>query len=223
MTPLLRNTLAGLTLLVTSGLTQAATVEVTLTSHLIGRPAEPPFAFVIKENPTWTFDEVSGTLAADGRMFVRSQLTPTSVVYDIIIDDLVIANGLASAAFYSCTDGSFSMLVGANMCGNYVLGADYIDNSILTYGPGTSVSKTLLGDDEDRGPPQSIIDYNLLVASYTGPGGVLVMQTADWNPASSAGLQMSFTVAAVPAPASAWLLATGLAGLLARRMRRSAT
>ena len=79
--------------------------------------------------------QVGGTLVAN------YQLIPGSItLFRHNITSLVVGAGApATAASYSCIEGNFGPeSVGAALCGNYTFGANYLDESTATWGPGTS-------------------------------------------------------------------------------------
>ncbi|MCE7901358.1 MAG: hypothetical protein DYH20_01580 [Gammaproteobacteria bacterium PRO9] len=209
-------------LLAASAAANATIWEVTLTKVMLGSNGRPATELKINPAPgfpadtpqiplpTMRYNDATTTLTMTGKLDLRSQTTPTTGgrLFDHYITNLVIngATGNTSGTTsYKCENhpttgtaaGGFGQNVGANMCGNYTLGDDYVDNSTLTYS-GLGVTRTIAGDDAVSGDPQSIATYALLTQTFTaGPGGTLVMQSADWNPTSSAGLQMTFSVGAV--------------------------
>jgi len=209
-------------LLAASATANATIWEVTLTKVMLGSngraatelkinpapsfPADTPQIPL----PTMRYNDATTTLTMTGKLDLRYQTTPTSGgrLFDHYLENLVI-NGAtgdpSGTTSFSCENspasgtaaGGFGQVVGANICGSYMLGDDYVDNSTLAYS-GLGVTRTIAGDDAVSGDPQSIAAYALLTQNFTaGPGGTLVMQSADWNPTSSAGLQMTFSVGAV--------------------------
>ena len=145
-----------------------------------------------------------------------------TVLFTHNITDLNIVGGSAAGtAAYSCVEGSFSV-VGASICGNYTHGGNFIDESTVSYGPGLAFSRTIGGDDVVSGDQQSIAAYNLILASYTGPGGTLILQDAAFS--ATNGIRLTFNVAeatVVPVPAAVWLFGSAL-GFLALARRRLA-
>ncbi|MEZ5565341.1 MAG: Ig-like domain-containing protein [Gammaproteobacteria bacterium] len=220
----MKKVLIAAAMLVVSTAANAATYSVTLTDHLIGRANNAPSASLINPAPTgagdpaqipmptFTYNDVTGELAATGVLNVRSQTNPTANgrVFDRYVTDLnIVASSPAATTAFRCENspasgtaaGGFGAVVGANICGNYTLGSDFVDNSTLTYS-GLTHTRVLSGDDVASGPEQSIDNYELAVVSFTGTGGELVLQSADWlpqpqSPANSQGTQLKFTVGAV--------------------------
>lgn len=248
----MRKLLAAAALLAVSAGANAAVYNVTLTTHEIGRAANAPSLSDINPAPnahpsfggqdkgnfvvSFTYDDVTGTLSSSGTLHLRSVTNPVTIggrVFDRFIEDLSITGGVASATSFLCENsplsgtaaGGFGETVGANICGNYTLGGNFVDDSTLSYS-GTTVTRVLAGDDVSAGDPQSLADYNLIVASFTGLGGQLILQSTNWlpqpqDPANSAGLQMTFSVdSVIPVPAAVWLFgsALGLLGLARRRL-----
>ena len=118
----------------------------------------------------------------------------------------------ASASSFDCVDGSFSNAVFASFCGNYNFGANYVNESTNSYGPGTAFSKTVLGDDVDLGQQQNITAYD--GATSTVSGSTLTVSNITPNGGQT------FTYTIVPVPAAAWLFGSAL-GLLGWVRRRS--
>lgn len=214
---------------------QASVIQVALDSHLFGstrgspsssgiNPA-PAFAGDIGNIPvaTYWYDSGTGELSSSGVTHLRTATGPTAMSrhFDRFITDLnIVAGSAAGSTAYECISGGFGNLVGANMCGNYLFGDDYIDDSSMIYS-GLNWTRTMSGDDAIAGDPQTILDYNLLVTNWDGQH--LTLESPAWTAANgTAGLQMNFS--AVPLPAAAWLFAAalGLLGLSGRRRGRAA-
>lgn len=213
-------------LLVASATANATVYSVTLNKVLLGSGGRAPSSLLINPAPsftgdtpqialpTFTYNDATQVLTAVGELDLRTQTGPAqaSRLFDHYVTNLVI-NGAtgdpSGTTSYKCENspstgtaaGGFGQVVGANMCGNYTLGDDFIDDSTLTY-TGLAHTRTIAGDDVSSGPEQSIAAYSLLSQSFTaGPGGTLVMQSADWlpqpqTPTNSAGMQMTFDVGA---------------------------
>lgn len=209
--------------------TQAAVVQLTLDTHYFGRTGAPSssginpapsFAGDIGNIPvpTYWYDTVSGELSSSGITHLRTSSGPgpLSRHFDRLITDLNIVNGSAAGSTaYECVSGGFGSVVGATMCGNYLWGDNYIDESSITYS-GLGWTRTMGGDDVIAGNPQTILDYNLLVTNWDGQ--TLTLESADWTSSGgTAGLQMNFSV--IPVPAAAWLFGSAL-GLMALARRR---
>jgi hypothetical protein len=238
----MKKLLAAAALLAASATANAAVYQLEITEHLLGRANNPASVLQINPGPsfvgdtgdiplpTFYYDSDTGILSSSGVLHLRSvtsEGTPFGRVFDRYITDLTIdlnTGDPSGTTAYLCENapgtsqaGGFGQIVGANICGNYVLGAGG-DQSTMTYGPGIAFSRVLGGDDTSAGDPQSINDYTLFLASFDG--STLVIQSADWlnTPTNSAGTQLTFSV--VPVPAAVWLFgsALGLMGLARRRL-----
>jgi hypothetical protein len=168
---------------------------------------------------TWAYDDVSGMLTqTGGTLLANYQLFPgVSTLFVHSITSLVVGNGAAAtAASYSCIEGNFGPdNVGASLCGNYTFGANFLNESTATWGPGTSFSRILGGDDMSAGTPQNLADFNgMTTTSWNGTS--LAMSNAT----ATTGFLMTLSVAqTVPVPAAAWLFgsALGILGILGHR------
>jgi hypothetical protein len=178
---------------------------------------------------TWTYDDVTGLLTQTGGLFNnRVTTSPTTTLYRTSITGLVIGNGgAASASTYACTEGNFGTGVGASICGNYTLGANFVNESTTTWGPGTAATRTIGGDDAASGPQQSIaaldgmntVSFNgttLVMANKTCTGPCATLPAGAFNN----GQQWTLSTTVVPIPATAWLLGTGLLGVAGRKFLR---
>ncbi|CAG0940969.1 hypothetical protein GPROT2_01174 [Gammaproteobacteria bacterium] len=229
----MKNLVLATAMLALSASVDAAIIQVTPVSHLTGRASGAPTVWKINPAPTFSgdvagiamptfwFNDVTGELSSSGVAQFRVQTSPTwnGLHFDRFITDLNIVGGSAAGSTaYNCTNGGFGNMIRASMCGNYLFGGDDIDNSTVTYGPGTAFSRVIGGDDVIAGAQQSIDDYNLALASFNG--SALVFESADWTSSGGkAGLQLNFAAAAVPLPAAGWLFGP-LIGLLALVRRR---
>lgn len=186
---------------------------------------------------TWQYDDVAQLLTQTGGTFqVRFSITPgVTTLFRHIITGLVIGNNVAaSAATYSCIEGNFGGSVGASLCGNYNFGANFTNESSMTWGPGAISARTLGGDDMAIGPPQGVALYDDF-ATVSWVGTTLTLSNAWCNPnapgnasgcASMGGVNTGYTwilsadpQAPVPIPAAAWLFggAFGVLGWVRRR------
>ncbi|KAA0207251.1 MAG: hypothetical protein EDM71_07835 [Proteobacteria bacterium] len=100
------------------------------------------------------------------------------------------------------------------MCGNYTFGANFANDSTVSYS-GTSVTRTMGGDDVVKGPPQSLADYNG-ISTLSWVGTALTLS----NSTGTSGLTWVFATP-VPVPAAVWLFgsAVGLLGVVRRRAK----
>jgi len=171
---------------------------------------------ITSSTATFTYDDVSGLIQQTGGTFnVRFTTAPTSTLYRSIIQGLVMGNSSpATATSYTCQEGNFGGGVGASICGNYNFGANFVNESTLTYGPGTAATRTLGGDDGSIGTQQSIASLNSMATlSFDPPPGagtvVLTNKTCTGPCATlpvgafNGGVQWSFsnlTAIAAPGP-----------------------
>jgi len=113
---------------------------------------------IASSTATFSYDDVTNVLTQTGGTFNNRVTTaPTSTVYRTIVTGLVIGNaGPATATSYQCIEGNFGSSVGSSICGNYTFGTNFINQSTVTWGPGTAASKTIGGDDVNIGPQQTV-------------------------------------------------------------------
>jgi len=139
---------------------------------------------ITSSTATWSYDDLTGILTQTaGVLNARSAVSPSSTLYRISITGLVVGNGApATATGFQCLEGNFGQTVGASLCGNYNFGANQVDESTATWGPGTAASRTLGGDDVADGPQVTLervadldfvswVDGSLILgnATCTGP------------------------------------------------------
>ena len=216
---------------------QATTYSAVLTDvryYSNGATAGAPFNISSSTGLTWSYDDVTNLMTqTGGTINARSTTAPTTTLFRQFITGLVIGNGgAASAASFSCVEGNFGANVGASICGNYLLGGNFTNESTTTWGPGTSASRTIGGDDIAAGPQQTIAALNgMSTVSWVGTTLVLTNRTCSGPCASlpsgayNNGYVYTFTAgpqAVVPVPAAVWLFGSAL-GLLgvARRQRKA--
>ena len=163
----------------------------------------------------WTYDDVTYLMTQTGGLLnARVTTAPTSTLFRQSITGLVIGNGgAASATTFRCTEGNFGAGVGASICGNYLLGANFTNESTTTWGPGTAASRTIGGDDIAAGPQQTIaILDGMDIVSWVGT----TLPADSYNN----GYKYTFSVPLilVPVPAAVWLFgsALGVMGLMRR-------
>jgi len=182
---------------------------------------------------TWDWDGTTLTLTGTYNAVLVAAGGPNPSIFapslfEDTITNLTINTATQSAAgttAYECTDGAFPPFV--NFCGNYTIGANFIDESTLTYGPGLSVSCMLGGDDVDAvtgmmgipcTDPRTIASYNFGFESFDGTTLVI----GDGLPPGTAGSQQMIFTTVVPVPAAVWLFGSAL-GLLGWMRRRATT
>ena len=182
---------------------------------------------------TWTYDDVTSLMTQTGGLLnVRTTTAPTTTLFRQSITGLVIGGGgTASASSFVCTEGNFGAGVGASICGNYVFGANLLNESTTTWGPGTAVSLTLGGDDWAAGPQQSIAMLNgMSTVSWVGTTLELSNRTCTgpcttMPGAYNNGYIYTFTAGpqvVVPVPAAVWLFGSAL-GVMGLMRRKAAT
>jgi len=200
----------------------AATVTATLVTYATYSNQGSSAANISSSTATWSYDTVTNLVSQTGGTFnARFTTAPTSTLFRTITTGLVVGNGgAATASSYACQEGNFGPGVGASICGNYLLGANFSNESTATWGPGTAVSRTIGGDDMAFGPQQSIATLNgFNTVSWIGT--TLILSNA--NQALTSGYKFVFNAAqVVPVPAAVWLFGGALAALGAARRRVSA-
>jgi hypothetical protein len=166
---------------------------------------------------TWSYDTATDILSGTGLYSSASQIIPIpGQLFTRNISDLTVGNGGAAAATaYSCIEGSFGGGVGASLCGNYNFGANFLQESTNSWGPGTAFSQTVGGDDVSIGPQQSLAQHDGMFGNWNGT--TLVMTNAITG---VSGYDMIFVK--VPVPAAVWLFGSAL-GLLGWARRRATT
>jgi hypothetical protein len=140
-------------------------------------------ANVASTTATFQYDDVTNLLTQTGGVLEdRTNIAPTITLFRHTITGLVIGNGgAASASAYTCTTGNFGDITGAHLCGNYNFGANFADESTVSYGPGTAFARTIGGDDMISeggvGLQQSIAQLNgFTTTSFVG--SVLMMKNS---------------------------------------------
>ena len=237
----MKKVLFGLAAMAFSGTALSATYTYDLVSLATGSSNGSAAAFLYG-NIAYTVDDsapgvVSQAGAGTGGAYFDVSGTAL-MTYQF--NGLTVGNGAASATAYSCIEGSFGGVVGANICGNYTLGSNGVDQSTVDYStvPGTRTlnnnAGTLASDDVTSGALQQASDMACTIVSGTaGSSDNLVCESSAWNSAgvddsgnatgeSTDGMQFIFShtgSAIVPVPAAAWLFgsALGLLGWVRRR------
>ena len=172
---------------VAAGSVGATTYNVTLKSVVSYSNSGSSAGNIASSTATWRYDDVTGLVTQTGGVYnVRFTINPATTLFRHSIEGLVIGNGLpATADTFTCTEGNFGTGVGASICGNYSFGANYVNESTASWGPGTDADRVLNsepgGDDTASGPIQSIADYdNFTTVSFdAGPPGSLVLENGS--------------------------------------------
>ena len=145
----------------------AAIFPLTLVSAQTFNPQNPgvPTNLVLTgTTATWSYNDQGTPSTADdvltstGFFQARIQTSPLpgGHLYTWQVNDLVVGTGAAAAAStFVCVEGLFGPTnFSSSFCASYSYGADFIDDSTFTYGPGTAFSRTILNDDVALAPPQ---------------------------------------------------------------------
>ncbi|MBL8200635.1 MAG: VPLPA-CTERM sorting domain-containing protein [Chromatiales bacterium] len=223
---------AGIGGMAATDVAQAAVYTATLTQVLTysNNGTAGSAGNISSSTATFSYDDTTNLITQTGGLVnIRLTTAPTSTLYRASIAGLVMGNGAAAtASSYVCTEGNFGAGVGASICGNYLLGANFLNESTTTWGPGTAASRTLGGDDIAAGPQQTISSLdNMTTISWVGTTLVLANKTCGGPCATlpagafNNGQQWTFTAGpqVVPVPAAVWLFgsALGLLGVARRR------
>jgi hypothetical protein len=230
------------TMLVFSASVNAETIEVELTGlYIQAGPNGAPLA--LSGNTTFDFVTDAGSQSLKGQgAFVGLASLGATIFFDQAIDGLEVYlpdagldSGKADATSFTCNEGGFGAIVGANLCGNYTWGDDYVDESTVSYSGNTATRNlNILGtgdsDDQSSGLMQSLPWYeDMLITSWTqdpylGSGPLqytLQISNRGGTATTDLGIDMTFQYSVVPIPAAVWLFGSGL-GLLGW-MRRKPT
>jgi hypothetical protein len=209
--------------------TQAATVNLTLRVAASWSGGGSSAGNISSTTATWDYDTVTGLLTqADGVFNVRYTIAPTTTLFRHTTTGMLLGAPAATATTFSCIEGNFGGTVVASLCGNYNFGANFVNESTVSWGPGTAVSRTIGGDDMAFGPMQSVSQYDGFT-TVSWDGTVLRMSNASCNPSApgnangcstTSGANAGYTwTLSTPVPAAVWLFgsAVGLLGLARRR------
>jgi hypothetical protein len=108
-------------------------------------------ADISSSTATFHYDDGTNLVTQTGGIFEqRLSIVPNvSTLFRHTITGLVMGNGgPASGTSYVCTNGNFGQTISfANLCGNYNFGANFVEESTVTYGPGTAFGRVIGGDD----------------------------------------------------------------------------
>lgn len=155
-----------------------------------------------------------------------------ALIYRLNVDGMEIdlSNSLdvdaTTANSFTCTEGTFLGIFGANGCGNYGWGDDFVSQTSLDYSTINPTRTTLPGsDDVYYGDMQSLWNYTNMQVFNLDPvfeagKTAFILSNRTGGADSGDGFSMTFAyAAAVPVPAAAWLFgsAIGLLGWLRRR------
>jgi len=195
--------------------------------------------------PAWSYETTTGVISqVFGTFNARFSTSPTTTIFRHSATGLVLGGaGQASASTFECIEGNFGRDLGVNICGNYSLGGNYLDESTVSWGPGGSALRNLGGDDFATGTPRGIAEYaSTRFGSWNGV--TLTLSNAFCDPglpggvndcAASGGFNAGYTwqfnalwfadespvpqPTLVPVPPAAWLFGSALAstGWLRRR------
>jgi hypothetical protein len=189
---------------------------------------------VVDDIVTGVYDDVSGVVTMDpGTTMIYWQIDPLSPgqLYTHKHTDWSTGGEYSyDASAYECIEGTFGQVQLSSLCGIYSFGENQVDESSIDYSymPG---DLTMGGDDVAfninggfGAEPQIGQDYRTETALYTGVGGLLVMNSWEWDGGlfpytATDGRQLEFIVSAVPVPAAFWLFgsALGLLGWMRRK------
>ncbi len=96
-------------------------------------------------------------------------------VTDLVISTGGTPGGTAIATAYVCVEGNFLNAVGANACGGYTFGSDFLDDSTTVWGPGLAVSQTIGGDDVSTDGPRTLnVAFDFGLDNVIGVDGLSV-------------------------------------------------
>lgn len=213
----------------------ANAVQVTLIRHNLNTSDGPSTTMITDSgfagfgppatDATWDWDGT--TLTATGTYAPAIYVGSTPYGPPLLRDQSVnlsidTSTSTATGDSYQCDNGTFLGFV--HFCGGYTYGANYLNESTLTYGPGLAFNLVLGGDDAfsdtNQTDPNAGI-RNLQTAYAFGlrsfDGSTLSIGT-DVAPGLAGYEEMLFQV--VPVPAAAWLFGSAL-GLLGWARRRA--
>jgi hypothetical protein len=135
--------------------------------------------WLIQSAGTWDVDTDTGVATLTGEMKIKAGLTPLgkgTYLFTHTMTGGTISSGAATGSSWSCTEGVFGGVVGADLCGNYSF-ENGTDDS--TYTPtATGATVTIGGDDVVIGDPQTLANsysdmtgsFGAFMGSLTVPG-----------------------------------------------------
>ena len=133
---------------------------------------------------TFMYDDVTHRLSqTGGELNLLFQINPSVSLYRVVATGLAIGNSAAAAAStYVCSEGSYGPLVAISFCGRYEFGANSVNDSALSYGPGTAHSLIIGGDDQRLAPSEhSISDYDGLISGVADSDLYLNNARYSWH------------------------------------------
>jgi len=148
---------------------------------------------------TWEYNDATGQVTQTGGVFEqRFSIVPNvTTLFRHTITGLVMGNGAAATATsYVCTQGNFGAIFShAELCGNYNFGANFINESTISYGPGTTFGRTIGGDDvivvgNNGGAQQSIQQLDGMTTS--GFVGTKLVLTNAIDQGTAPGLDQGY-------------------------------
>ena len=148
---------------------------------------------------TWRYNKLTGIVTGSGFYSAQYQISQTipGQLFTHNIVDLVVGGGnVAAATSYVCIEGTFGEPIGGHLCGNYNFGLNFINESLVTYGPGTAFSRAIGGDDEIVGTQQNLIAYGGMNTFFNG-STVFLSRPVDPD---LGGYTMTFEVLPGPIP-----------------------
>lgn len=201
------------------GVANSSTLGVTLVSVKQSGYGTTVATNITSSTATWSYDDSTQVLTQTGGTFnLRLTRGPGNTYFRHNITGLVIGNyAPATATSFECVEGNFGASLALSLCGNYSFGGNAINESTVTWGPGTSTARVLGGDDTSNYPEQSILFYNYF-STQSWDGTTLVLSNTD---AAALGARYTWTLQAtpVPIPPVGWLFggALGVMGWLRRK------
>jgi hypothetical protein len=141
---------------------------------------------ITSSTATFSYDDTTNLVTQTGGVYNgRLSIVPNvSTLFRHTITGLVMGNGgAASASSYRCINGNFGQSISfANLCGNYNFGANFVEESTISYGPGTAYARTIGGDDViafniNGGIPQNIAQLDGMTSAGL-VGAILTLSNA---------------------------------------------
>lgn len=221
----------GVLAMLASAAASSATLQLT---NVYTKPGSNPGApLTISGNALFEYTPGS-SLVAQGEWIGTAEFA-NNLIYEVRANGMVIdiSNSLdvntTTASSFSCTEGTFLSMFGANGCGNYNMGEDYVDETTLDY---SSLNPTRVSapgsDDWYYGDMQSLWDYTNMQIYNFDPVAVagntaFILSNRTGGAESGDGFSMTFAYVSgpvVPVPAAVWLFGSALS-LLAWTKRKA--